>query len=241
MPGRGVWPLLLLALAGCGQAPPGPAPVSVGDGAVPAAASAAAGADAPAATRSPAPASAAGAPVDPAPSPTGVPAPLPDIPQESARLEDQQQAAEPAPTSVRIPAMDVAADIVPVGVDDATGQMAVPPSGDLVAWYRHGPEPGLPGSAVLAAHVDFAGREGVFFDLGDLQSGDLVSVSFEDGTARDFSVVANESYVKTELPLAEVFRRDGPATLTLVTCDGAFDQDARSYIENRVISAVPVG
>ena len=38
----------------------------------------------------------------------------------------------------------------------------------MVAWYRYGPTPGAPGSAVLAGHVDWHGVPGIFFHLSEL-------------------------------------------------------------------------
>ena len=65
-------------------------------------------------------------------------------------------AAEVAPARLRIGALDLDAAVAPVGIDPETGDFAVPPSVDRVGWYRFGPAPGGPGSAVLAAHVDMA-------------------------------------------------------------------------------------
>ena len=44
---------------------------------------------------------------------------------------------------------------------------------------------------------------------------------------------------KGELPVDEVFARDGAPHLTLVTCGGAFDYDAHAYTENVVVVARP--
>jgi Sortase domain len=144
------------------------------------------------------------------------------------------------PVRLRIDSIGVSAPIVPAGVEQDTGLMEVPENVDEVAWYRYGPRPGQPGSAVLAAHVDLAGEgPGVFFDLADIEPGDRILVEFDDGTARSFTVKARTIYLKDELPLDTVFRRDGEPILTLITCGGAFDDSARSYDSNVVAYAVP--
>ncbi|HET7847324.1 MAG TPA: class F sortase [Acidimicrobiia bacterium] len=147
----------------------------------------------------------------------------------------------PAPTGLRIEAIGVEADILPYGVDRATGQMEVPENVVDVAWYRYGPSPGEAGSAVLAAHVDLAGRgPGVFFDLDRLQPGDLIAIDFDDGSEALFSVQARATHKKDDLPTEVIFSRYGPPVLTLVTCGGGFDSSTSRYDSNVVVYARPL-
>lgn len=146
----------------------------------------------------------------------------------------------PHPVAVRIPALEVATEVVALGVDAETGQMEVPTNAQEVAWYRHGPRPGEPGSAVLAAHVDYAGRPGVFYRLGELELGAVVEVDLSDGSTRRFVVEARAVFTKEEVPLERIFAREGEAVLTLVTCGGGFNRTERSYDSNVVVVAVPV-
>lgn len=146
----------------------------------------------------------------------------------------------PMPVDLFISAIDVEAPIDPYGVDPDSELMDVPDNVTDVAWYEHGPSPGEPGSAVLAAHVDLRGQgPGVFFDIDDLEPGDLIEVRFDDGSRQDFEVTATATYPKSELPLDVIFSRSGPATLTLITCGGVFDPDASSYDSNVVVYATP--
>jgi hypothetical protein len=141
----------------------------------------------------------------------------------------------PAPVRLRIPALGVDAPIDGVGVDGSA--MDIPASADLVAWYEYGPRPGEPGSSVLAAHVDWGGRRGAFFDLRDIPPGALVEVEFADGGVRRFEVVRLTSYDKDDLPVDDIFRRDGEPIVTLITCGGAFNPSLRSYEDNVVAYA----
>jgi sortase (surface protein transpeptidase) len=119
--------------------------------------------------------------------------------------------------------------------------MAVPRNVRDVAWYEFGPRPGEPGSAVLAAHVDLAGRgPGTFFRLRELDPGDTVEVDFADGSSRLFRVQARTVYSKADLPLDTIFAEGGASVLTLVTCGGGFDRSTGSYDSNVVVYAVPV-
>jgi len=160
-------------------------------------------------------------------------------PNEKTSLADLAETS-PTPVGLSIPVIDVEAPIEGYGVDPDSGLMAVPDNVTDVAWYEHGPRPGDPGSAVLAAHVDLAGQgPGVFFDIRDLEPGDLVEVRFDDGSRRDFEVTATATYPKVELPLDAVFSRSGPAVLTLITCGGVFDPDSSRYDSNVVVYATP--
>lgn len=171
-------------------------------------------------------------------SPSDAGAATPQVAVRSGRLEDLDLGAAPRPVSVRIEAIGVEADTVPVGVTD-TGDLEVPGAAD-VGWYEFGPAPGAEGSAVLAAHVDLAGRPGAFFRLGDVRPGDVVTVGFDDGTERRFEITGLRQYGKQVLPSDDLFRRDGAAALALITCGGEFDETERSYEDNLVAYAVPV-
>src|SRR5438132_2012545 len=72
-----------------------------------------------------------------------------EVEPHSARLGDLRFGASPRPVRVRIGAIGVVAPIVPVGADPVTGIVRVPDSVHRVGWYRFGPTPGEPGSAVL--------------------------------------------------------------------------------------------
>lgn len=151
-------------------------------------------------------------------------------------------ATYPIPRRVRIPAIDVATRVVPVGLDP-NGAIEVPQDIRLVGWYELGVPPGAPsGSAVLVAHRD--GREqgrGVFYDLGRLGMGDVVLVRTDAGTDLAYTVVSRESILKRRLPYEELFAVDGPPRLTLLSCGGYYDADNGGYQDNVVVTAVPAG
>lgn len=144
----------------------------------------------------------------------------------------------PRPVALTIEALDLdQGPVVSVGVDE-TGEMEVP-GPDQVGWYRFGARPGQRGSAVLAAHVAFDGQDGVFRHLTDLRPGDTIRVDFDDGSAQAFSVFGLRQYDKDQLPVDDLFARDGDPRLVLITCGGSFDASSRSFEDNVVVYAVP--
>jgi sortase (surface protein transpeptidase) len=144
----------------------------------------------------------------------------------------------PVPVSLTIDDIGIAdAPIRAVGVEP-TGEMEIP-GAEEVGWYRFGPRPGEAGSAVLAAHVAYDGDDGVFRHLATLQPGAGLTITSDDGSTEAYEVVRSAQHAKDELPFDELFRRDGPPGVALVTCGGAFDPSLRSFHDNVVVYAVP--
>lgn len=141
-----------------------------------------------------------------------------------------------APMRLRIPTIGVDASIDGVGLA-GDGQMEIPPAED-VGWYELGPRPGAAGSSVLAAHVDYGGRRGAFFDLAKVPVGAPLEVTTSNGSQR-FVVVTRKQIAKADIDLAEYFTADGPARLTLITCGGSFNRRIGHYQDNLVITAEP--
>lgn len=156
----------------------------------------------------------------------------------SARLSDQPRSDVAAPIRLGIPALGVDAPIVPVGVE-ARGTMEVPQDVSTAGWYRFGPLPGARGSAMVIGHVDSRTQgPGVFFGLSKLPLGERIGIQLDGGPTQFFVSVARRFIDKDELPL-DLYARDGPPRLTLVTCGGGFDERSRSYSHNVVVYAVP--
>lgn len=156
----------------------------------------------------------------------------------SARLSDQPQSEVGAPIRIGIPALGVDAPIVPVGIS-AGGSMEVPGDVNTAGWYRFGPLPGARGSAMVIGHVDSRTQgPGVFFGLSRLPLGERIGVLLGEGPTQYFVTVARRFIDKDELPL-DLYAREGPPRLTLVTCGGGFDERSRSYSHNVVVYAVP--
>lgn len=161
-------------------------------------------------------------------------------PNERSLLTDVDVTQGPKPERLRIDVLDIDAPVGEYGVA-ASGQMDVPDNVTEAGWYKHGPSPGEPGSAVLAAHVDLRGPgRGLFYDLDELEVDDEVVVGYSDGESRRFRVVARSTYLKSELPLDVIFSREGDPVLTLITCGGGFSASEGSYDSNVVVYAVPV-
>lgn len=180
-------------------------------------------------------------PATPAPS-TAPPAPaavVPDVPVVSGKLS-APRAATP-PVAVSVPSLGVAVDVVPVALA-ADGSMELPEKPTTAGWYRFGSDPlSETGTTVIAAHVDSA-RYGLgpFAELKNLAVGSEIAVGVSDGTTVTYRVESVWSVGKAELPLGDLFDRDGARRLALITCGGTFDREAFRYSDNVVVVALPV-
>lgn len=141
------------------------------------------------------------------------------------------------PTRLIIPAIGVdAAGIVDLWLR-ADRTMEVPANAGTVGWYTDSPTPGESGPALLAAHVDWQGRQGVFHNLRELHPGDQVTVERADGSAASFTIQRVEQHPKDRFPTQAVYGHVEGPELRLVTCGGHFDQKAGSYRDNIVVYA----
>jgi hypothetical protein len=144
-------------------------------------------------------------------------------------------AASP-PVRITIPALGVASDVMRLGLQD-DGSLEVPPAAYPAGWYDGGPTPGEPGPAVLAGHVDWAGVNGVFHDIGALRPGDRIAVAREDGTTATFAVDRVVRVAKAAFPSDEVYGPTDRPELRLITCGGPFDAASGNYLDNVVVFA----
>jgi hypothetical protein len=124
----------------------------------------------------------------------------------------------------------------PIGLD-ANGNVEVPKYYDRAAWYRLGPTPGEIGPAVILGHVDSESGPEVFHPLKDIDEGDLIEVTREDGSLAVFSVYEVDYYSQKNFPADAVFGTTNDAELRLVTCAGIFDKNEQRYSHNLVVYA----
>ncbi|MEU9349758.1 class F sortase [Streptomyces griseoloalbus] len=152
------------------------------------------------------------------------------------------RAAAPAlppspPDRVRIPAIDVDAPLVGLGLT-GTGSLDVPPAGrkNLAGWYEAGTTPGETGTAIIAGHVDNADGPAVFYSLGALRKGSTVEVDRRDGGVAEFTVHAVEVYDARDFPDEKVYGTAGRPELRVITCGGGYSRTT-GYQGNVVVYA----
>ncbi len=171
-----------------------------------------------------------------APTAGAAPSPTPSATPDQALIQAQTIVAAAAPPArLLVPSIKVDAPVEPVGLD-GQGRMGTPSLASNVAWYRLGTVPGDVGDAVIAGHLDWTSGPAVFWYLGKMKKGDEITVVRSDGSHVKFVTDAT-SMVPYDSSTDSLFTRDGPPSLTLITCAGAWDRQRGTYLQRLVVHA----
>ncbi|MEU6357852.1 class F sortase [Streptomyces sp. NPDC047072] len=141
------------------------------------------------------------------------------------------------PDRVSIPAIQVDAPVMPVGLD-ADGWVGAPPPEDpnLAGWFTGAVSPGEKGTAVVVGHVDNKQGPAVFYGLGALKKGNRVEVRRKDGKTAIFEIYGIEVFEKANFPGDRVYGSKGTPELRVITCGGGFSKQT-GYAGNVVVFA----
>ncbi len=195
--------------------------------------------------QSPTPAATAASPQT-ADQPADVETPEPTAsPEEETESLEASPSPEPVvywPQQIEIPAINVKAPVVHVGLEP-DGAMEAPKGPDIIGWYTGSVAPGTQGNALVTAHVDWLdrttgqARTAVFWDLDKLKQGDQVIVHAEEN--QQFTYVVKDSVlVRFDDPDAlKYLEPTETPILTMITCEGNFDQSSRNYDMRRIVIA----
>ncbi len=151
------------------------------------------------------------------------------------------RAASEYPMRVRIPSLNIDAHVQNVGIN-AKGNMAVPNNYQDVAWFEPGTMPGAKGSSVIAGHVNNGlGLDGVFAHLSDLKVNDDIYIITRSGAKLRFSVTQIESYPFNDAPADLIFNQGDAARVNLITCEGVWLPQYKTYDRRLVVFTKFVG
>ncbi|MGP4092239.1 class F sortase [Streptomyces sp. KR55] len=141
------------------------------------------------------------------------------------------------PDRVRIPAIQVNAPMMPVGLDAAGWVDAPPPANaNLAGWFTGAVAPGEKGTAVIVGHVDNHQGPAVFYGLGSLKRGNRVEVTRQDRRTAVFEIYSIEVFEKNNFPGDRVYGSKGTSELRVITCGGGFSEQ-NGYDGNVVVFA----
>lgn len=147
------------------------------------------------------------------------------------------------PVTLEVPDLGIETAVVRTSMD-ANGAVLVPEDILVTGWFDGGRRlDARQGNTVIVGHRDSATQgSGALYAIEDIPVGSKITVTGRDGTPYAYDVTSVEFIDKANLPgeAARVFTRYGPHRLVLITCGGAFDESAGSYLSNIVVTAVPV-
>jgi len=167
------------------------------------------------------------------------------IPSEEPVTADQMAAYTTAPDLPRyisIPLIGIRAIVKPVSVEQ-DGAVGVPSNVFMTSWFDQSAKPSdSTGALLITGHYSGPRGVGIFHDLNKLDSGDIIEIEQGDGTLISFRVVEKLVYQLVDVEMAKAITSADPAKLglNLMTCEGHFDRDTRSYDHRLLIRAVEV-
>lgn len=178
---------------------------------------------------------------------------------EVTEVEEEEELSEDVPTEEQVAEYTVAADrprylsipklgvvnsrIIAVGVK-ANGELGTPNNIFDVGWYQSSGKPGKGKVIVIDGHNGGPHVHGVFKDLPNLTTGDLIKIERGDGEVFEYKVVENKTvalsesdeYMKTAFksPVA------GKESVTLISCTGEWSDKQQTYLSRQFTRAVLV-
>lgn len=147
--------------------------------------------------------------------------------------------ARALPAHLLIPDIAIDTSLIQLGQNE-DGTLETPQAYDVAGWYRYSPTPGEIGPSVLVGHVDNYQGAAVFYRLKELQVGQLIAVTREDGTVATFAVTRVDQYDQDHFPTTAVYGNTAGAELRLITCGGPFNHLTGEYTQNTVVYATYV-
>lgn len=144
--------------------------------------------------------------------------------------------ARAVPTHIDIEKIGISTSVVPLGLK-SNGTMYTPAVPEQTGWYKYSPTPGERGPSIIVGHVDSPRGPAVFWRLGELAPGDIISIARADGTMARFRVSGIKVFDQNNFPTQEVYGNTTFAALRLITCSGTFNADSGHYSNNTVIFA----
>ncbi len=159
-----------------------------------------------------------------------------DEPSE-APVEEDYKVAPDLPRQIILPGLQAKGFIQQVGIDQ-NNAIAVPENINLAGWYTNSPKPGDEGLSIIVGHIQGRYAPGIFKNLSSLKFEDTFSIEYGDGTIRHFRVLDIRS-----VPVEEASKKqyekveNAPRQLTLITCNGKYDEARRTYSERTLVRA----
>ena len=143
------------------------------------------------------------------------------------------------PVRMEIEKISVNAAIKPVGLTP-DGAMDAPKTNDYIGWYNKSAKVGESNMSILLdGHYGTKQNPAVFFRLSELVNGDTVVLHGEGGLKKTYQVTKIET-----LPLEKVNMKGAlypptknTETLTIIPCDGEYDESRNTYNDRTVLYA----
>jgi hypothetical protein len=164
-----------------------------------------------------------------------------DEPSSSSASLRSGPLARSQPISLRIESIGLATGpLADLGLTGGSTR-ETPRAPRTAGWLSSSPTPGELGPAIIAGHVSYESRPGVFAQLSQVRTGDAVTVRRADGRDAVFSVYRVDRYTRSALPAEKLYGRTRFPELRLITCGGAYDRASAQTQDNVIVFARLIG
>lgn len=160
--------------------------------------------------------------------------PLPALRQSTKLATFSEQ-----PTRLAIKSIGVDAPIVALGLTK-NGDMEAPNNNTDIGWYYQSAKAGETEYAMLLdGHRGVAGQWGVLRYLGDVRQRDEIGITTESGRTVSYQVreIVTERVDQVDMRRALLPYAPGSQSLTLITCDGSYNQAKNVYDKRTIVYA----
>ncbi len=145
-----------------------------------------------------------------------------------------------------IPSARIRASLVKVGLARGNA-FGAPDNPDVIGWWENGPQPGQPGNVLLDGHRDFSDIDdnlgtGVCWSLPQTVAGDVMIIrDSAAGLHYIYEVTETLSVRWNDADAVRFLQPSQDSILTLITCEGSFDDEAHNYSNRRIVVASLIG
>jgi len=140
-----------------------------------------------------------------------------------------------------VPSIGARSRLIATGINP-DGTAEVPPVDQPMqaSYLDWAPELAPVHPVIIYGHVN--GRDaqdrstpGIFADLADVEVGEVIDLVRANGTLANYLVTRVERAPKDVFPTQAVYQPTRLPEIRLITCDGEFDPELRSYRDNLVV------
>lgn len=193
------------------------------------------------------------------PTPTATPRPTATLAPLATPTPTPQPTPTPyvrvAPATLHFVERQISCPIEAVGKEQATDRhgdplfdeagnplytMGTVDSEKVAAWFEEGPSPGEYGNAIINGHITWKKVAGVFSILEEMESGEELAITYENGDVKYFAVESVNIFPIDDYPAWVMSMDTGDTRLTLITCHGEWNRGAGTRNERVIVVAKPV-
>lgn len=135
------------------------------------------------------------------------------------------------------------ARVLPMRVN-TSGELDTPRNIFDVGWYEASGKPGQGGTLMIDGHNGGPHVHGVFKNLPDLATGDIIKIERGDGAVFNYKVVENKTVPleDSDAYMSAAARSPEPGTesVTLITCTGEWSSKQQTYLSRQFTRAILV-